>query len=97
MFLVCICTDQFKLDPHIGTALVRFYGTPVMPGVPVFIEMTDLGYDKTYYLQTSHIKKAKVSDSTFALPPSYKRVARHEEVYVNQSTNDEVEMMNLGR
>jgi hypothetical protein len=96
MFAVCICTDDFKLDPHIGTALVRFYGTPVMPGMPVYIEITDLGNDKIDYLATSHIKKAKISDSTFALPVTYKKVARHEEVYVNQRTSDELELMNLG-
>jgi hypothetical protein len=96
MNLSCYSTEDFKQDPHVGVVLSRFYGMPKMPGIPIFAAIVDLGTDKSHFLTTTAIKKTRVKDSSFVLPSSYQKVARHEDIYISPDTADEIELMNLG-
>jgi len=89
-------TDDFKQDPHIGLVLALFFGLPKMPGVPVSLDFVDLGADKNHSLATNKITKAKIADSSFTLPSTYKKISKHENLFVSPDTADEMELMNLG-
>jgi hypothetical protein len=94
--LACNATEDFKLDPHIADVLVRFYALPKLPGFPVSAVVVDLGSDRVNYLVTIKSRKSKVSDAIFCVPPTYQKVAHFQDVYVNQNTADEIDLMNLG-
>ena len=76
--------------------IALFVGLPKIAGVPVFVDILDLGGDNNHYLSSDKISKTKVSDAEFALPSKYKRVEKHEQLFVNKDTQQDVEIMLFG-
>jgi hypothetical protein len=89
-------TDDLRLPPQIGQVLERFLTLPNMPGMPVFAQFIDLGGDKNNFLTTTSVKKGVINDSAFSLPPTYKKVAKHEDLFVGADTADEMGLMMMG-
>jgi len=91
--LIAYCSKDLNQDPHVGLALEHFLGLPHMPGMPLFVEFIDMADDRNFCLKTLKLTKLTVSDNSFKLPASFQKVARAEEIMINEDNSDEIKMM----
>jgi len=96
MIVECYATSDLKVDQNAGLALCHFFGLPELKGLPVYARFIDLDGDKNMALTSLNPRKTRLSDACFDLPPTYQKVARHEDLFVGPNTADELDLMNLG-
>ena len=80
--------ESLKLPEPEGTILIRLYGVPKEPGLPLVFEYRDQDKDLHRHLKTFTVKEIKVDESKFKVPAGYQRVSTAEEVVRAVDTED---------
>ncbi|HEY9684183.1 MAG TPA: hypothetical protein V6C86_21570 [Oculatellaceae cyanobacterium] len=85
-------TDDFHLPEPETLILLRTYGLPKEPGIPLSFQYSDQDNDVHKFMHTYSLQPTEVADDLFKVPAGYKKVAHPEQV-TRTSENDGVEAL----
>jgi hypothetical protein len=73
--------------------LDRFYGFPYTEGLPLDFSYVNFRGESHHYMYTSKVSAASFKPTTYAIPRGYTRVKNVQELVLDDSAQESIEMM----
>jgi hypothetical protein len=89
----CLQSSKLKVRPEISSFLDRFYGFPLTAGLPLDFTYNNFRGEQHHYMYTSQVSVRTFKSSDYVIPTGYTRVKDIQELVLDDSAQDSIEMM----
>jgi hypothetical protein len=91
-----IVSDDYKIDPHVGWFVSRFFALPQTNSVPLQLKYTTVINRQAVEIETYQCKRIRLKATDFQPPSGLKAVSDSCKVVVTENSDGALEMM-MGR